>query len=128
MHWSDKYIGSSYDTWNCAEFVAHVAKHEYGHDVVLPNKIGRFLRAQQRKIKKHMYDYVMALPISEPEEGCVALMHGRKESCHIGITTFINNIPYVVHSMTGCNQVVRHKASDLEKYTLKVEGYYKWLK
>ncbi len=127
VHWSDKYIGLEYSKYNCAEFVALVAKNEYSHDIILPKNVGKFLRAQQKKINNHFFNYVYSVNITKPIEGCVVLMHGRKHSCHIGIFTYINKVGYVVHSMSGFNSVVRHKVSDLSNFNLKVEGYYQWL-
>lgn len=126
MHWSDKYIGLPYKDHNCAEFVALIARDHFDHDIVLPKNVGKFLRAQQKQIQSSFYEYVQALPILEPEEGAVCLMHGRRRTCHIGIVIFINKVPYVLHSITGCNQVVRHKVTDLHKYQLEVEGFYLW--
>ena len=127
MHWSDKYIGLPYSDHNCAEFVAMVAFDHYNIDIVLPADMGKYLRTQQKKINKHLFEYVDAQKLDDPIDGAICLMHGRKRHCHIGITVIINKIPYVLHSMTGCNSVVRHRVIDLHKFNLKVEGFYQWL-
>ena len=45
---------------------------------------------------------------------------------HIGVYCEVDGNKCVLHAMEGAGMVVLHRIRDLDKYFLKVEGYYTW--
>lgn len=61
-----------------------------------------------------------------PQEGDAVLMICAGRPSHIGVYCFIGGTEYVLHAMENAGMVVLHKITDLNKFLLKIEGYYKW--
>lgn len=127
MHWSDKYIGLSYDNYNCAELVALVMRKEFSMDVVYNFEMPDNVFGMSREIKRQLDKYLCE-PSDKPIEGGCVLMSGTKSLCHIGVCTKIRNTWYVLHCMKSAKQCIRQKMNSLATVGLRSEGVYRWQK
>lgn len=125
MHWSARYVGTSYAAGDCAELAARVQREVFGREVRLPTERGHGLRDRTRQIEDLKADY--AARTETPAEGDGVLMVSRGRIEHIGVYCEIDGMPYVLHAMRNAGQVVLHRLRDLAHQGLVVEGYYRWL-
>jgi len=123
MHWSHKYIGYSYNQYNCAQLCKEVLAEEFGFDLVLPSYSDN-LKDQSEKIESNKNKYLTETLI--PSEGDCVLMDAKYESCHLGVFVHIDGVDYVLHSMKAFGSVCLHKVRDIDKLGLKIRGYYRW--
>ena len=127
-HWSEKYIGRPYvlGDADCARLLADVRKEVFSLPV--PSEV-EVDRAQSRLSRVgQMTDLVAEYGIrtDDPQEGDAVLMICAGRPGHIGAYCLINNQGCVLHAMENAGMVVLHKIRDLNIFSLKVEGYYKW--
>lgn len=127
-HWSEQYIGSPYvyNKLDCANLVTRVKKEVFNFPVPAEMECKRedSLTARLRQIK-HIFDEY-GERTDDPQEGDAVLMLFAGRPGHIGVYCLVNKHKCVLHAMESAGMVVLHKISDLERYFLKVEGYYKW--
>jgi len=126
-HWVHNYIGREYikDVYDCASLFVDVAKNEFNKNVSIPvDRTG--MRYSEMSVEINQRKLSMADPTDKPEEGDAVLLITPKGLNHIGIYCVVNRVPHVLHAMGGSvAQVVLHKLRELDKYNLKVEGFYK---
>lgn len=125
VHWSDQYVGKPCNpvTYDCAEFAKDVLHNKFNKYITIPSRADT-LRGLSKQIESLKEDY--AYPVGTPQEGDGVLMMGRGRLDHIGIYCEINNIPYVIHAMRNCKQVVLTRIRDLDKIGLTFQGYWRW--
>lgn len=129
MHWSDKYLGLPYHKYNCAELMQLVLRKEYGinihYNFEMPEEDNVFgMSAEIKKQAKTYFDKKLESPV----DGCAVLMHGKRQLCHTGIATRINNSWYILHSINTAKMCIRQKINRVADYGLAIEGYYTWQK
>ena len=127
-HWSEKYIGRPYvlGEADCARLLSDVRREVFNLPVPSDVEVDR---AQSRLGRVgQMTDLVAEYGkrTDTPQEGDAVLMICCGRPSHIGVYCLIGGIEYVLHAMENAGMVVLHKITDLNKYLLKVEGYYKW--
>lgn len=128
MHWSENYIGKPYilGDADCAALVCEVREQQF--DGTVPE----FVLAMRENTRLKRVEQLESLareavkPTNNPDEGDVVLMLCRGRPSHVGVFCVVDGEPSVLHAMENAKMVVRHKTRDLEKFGLKVEGYYKW--
>lgn len=127
-HWSESYIGSPYihNELDCGNLVTRVRKEVFHLPVpeAMEMKREESLTAKLRQIKNLFSEY--GEKTDTPQEGDAVLMYCAGRPGHIGVYCEVNNDKCVLHAMEKAGMVVLHRISDLERYFLKVEGYYKW--
>ena len=128
MHWSENYIGKPYQLGDadCAALCIDVIENEFNGN--LPEFCKQY-RENTRLRRAHQLETLAREAThrtDKPAEGDVVLMLCRGRPSHVGIYCIVDNEPSVLHAMENAKMVVRHKIRDLEKFWLKVEGYYKW--
>lgn len=126
MNWSCKYIGLSYDDYNCAEFVKLVLKKELKIDLMFPFDMPVRIDKQSDEIKKQLKYYVDDTPIEKPVDFDMVVMSARKRFCHIGLFVRINGQAYVLHLIGTLALSSLHRIVDLNRIGVKLEGFYKW--
>lgn len=128
MHWSETYIGKPYRLGDadCAALVCEVREQQF--DGTVPE----FVLAMRENTRLKRVEQLEALAreavttTDNPVEGDVVLMICRGRPSHVGVYCVVDNEKSVLHAMENAKMVVRHRIRDLEKFGLKVEGYYKW--
>lgn len=128
MHWSENYIGKPYilGDADCAALVCEVREQQF--DGTVPE----FVLAMRENTRLKRVEQLESLareavkPTNNPDEGDVVLMLCRGRPSHVGVFCVVDGEPSVLHAMENAKMVVRHRIRDLEKFGLKVEGYYKW--
>ncbi|QWD55186.1 hypothetical protein [Polynucleobacter paneuropaeus] len=128
MHWSSRYIGQPYElgSADCARLLSRVRKEVFHLPVPDEIEIDR-LKSRLGRVGQ-MNDLVAAYGESTdcPKEGDAVLMVCAGRPSHIGVYCEVNNEKCVLHAMENAGMVVLHKIRELDKFFLKVEGYYKW--
>jgi len=130
MHWWEKYIGRPYELGrsDCASLVVEVLETEFGAD--LPSAV-KIERSNVRSVRN---DHLVSLtlehtePTTQPVDGDIVLMRCNNRPSHVGVYLNVHNEPHVLHAMENAKMVVLHRLRDIEKYLLKIEGFYKWNK
>lgn len=127
-HWSEKYIGRPYvmGEADCAKLLSDVRREVFSLPV--PSEV-EVARAESRLGRVgQMTDLVAEYgqKTEAPIEGDAVLMICAGRPSHIGVYCLICGIEYVLHAMENAGMVVLHKITDLNKFLLKVEGYYTW--
>lgn len=128
MHWSENYIGKPYRLGDadCAALVCEVQEQEF--DGTVPE----FVLAMRENTRLKRVEQLESLareavtPTDNPDEGDVVLMLCKGRPSHVGVYCVVDGEPSVLHAMENAKMVVLHRIRDLEKFWLKVEGYYKW--
>lgn len=128
MHWSETYIGKPYRLGDadCAALVCEVREQQF--DGTVPE----FVLAMRENTRLKRVEQLETLSreavtsTHNPKEGDVVLMFCRGRPSHVGVYCVVDNEKSVLHAMENAKMVVRHRIRDLEKFGLKVEGYYKW--
>lgn len=128
MHWSENYIGKPYKLGfaDCASLVCEVREQQF--DGTVPE----FVLAMRENTRLKRVEQLQALTreavttTDNPVEGDVVLMICRGRPSHVGVYCVVDNEQSVLHAMENAKMTVRHRIRDLEKFGLKVEGYYKW--
>lgn len=128
MHWSETYIGKPYRLGDadCAALVCEVREQQF--DGTVPE----FVLAMRENTRLKRVEQLETLSLEavtstdNPKEGDVVLMLCRGRPSHVGVYCVVDNEKSVLHAMENAKMVVRHRIRDLEKFGLKVEGYYKW--
>lgn len=128
MHWSSRYIGQPYElgSADCARLLSRVRKEVFNLPVPDEIEVDR-LESRLGRVGQ-MNDLVAAYGEStmHPQEGDAVLMFCAGRPSHIGVYCEVNNEKCVLHAMENAGMVVLHKIRELDKFFLKVEGYYKW--
>lgn len=128
MHWSETYIGKPYKlgSADCGTLVCEVREQQFNKTV--PEFV--FAMRENTRLKRVEQLEFLAreavTPTDKPDEGDVVLMLCRGRPSHVGVYCVVDNDQSVLHAMENAKMVVRHRIRDLEKFGLKVEGYYKW--
>lgn len=122
----DRFIGIPYSEadFDCADFVSHVRRELYGHEVRLPNGRERGDRGYA-VVSGRVEQY--ATPTETPADGDLVLM-GRKgrKGGHVGLYFHLDHEGYVLHSneTDGCS--VLHRSRDLPDFGTTIKGYFAW--
>jgi hypothetical protein len=128
MHWSSRYIGQPYElgSADCARLLSQVRKEVFCLPVPDEVEVDR-LNSRLGRVGQ-MNDLVAAYGdlTDSPSEGDAVLMICAGRPSHIGVYCEVNNEKCVLHAMENAGMVVLHKIRELDKFFLKVEGYYKW--
>lgn len=128
MHWSLRYIGQPYElgSADCARLLSQVRKEVFCLPVPDEIEVDR-LGSRLGRVGQ-MNDLVAAYGdlTDSPSEGDAVLMICAGRPSHIGVYCEVNNEKCVLHAMENAGMVVLHKIRELDKFFLKVEGYYKW--
>lgn len=128
MHWSTSYIGRPYvlGEADCARLLVDVRNEVFK----LPTPIEVDVQRAESRLGRfgQMTDLVdlYGEPTDSPQEGDAVLMICAGRPSHIGVYCLINGSECVLHAMENAGMVVLHKIRDLNKFFLKLEGYYKW--
>lgn len=127
-HWADLYIGQPYIVGqaDCARLLSCVRREVFKlpvpDEVEVQRAASRLGRAAQLADLVGIYGYAT----DNPKEGDAVLMLCAGRLSHIGVFCVVDHEPCVLHAMENAGMVVLHKIREIEKYFLKVEGYYKW--
>lgn len=140
MHWTDKYVGREcgpHIGFDCADLCELVQREVFGRTICLPSDkhykqhpsnmpVARFhAMAQQIELSKSDY----AVRTETPVEGDGVLIYTRGYKQHIGVYSYTQNEPWVIHAsdLKRGPQVVFQRVRDMIARGLKIEGYYKWI-
>lgn len=127
-HWSEQYIGIPYvaGSADCARLLSKVSSEVFHRivpdDIEVERSESRLGRAGQMSDLVAIYGEKADCPA----EGDAVLMICASRPSHIGVYCEVDGNKCVLHAMEGAGMVVLHRIRDLDKYFLKVEGYYKW--
>jgi hypothetical protein len=126
MHPAEQFVGIPYDeaTADCADFVAHVRREMFGHEVHLPN--GR-LRGEAGQGVLGELSRAYAVPTDAPLDGDLVLMKRRAGAGHVGLYFWIAGEAWVLHSNETNGASVLHRVRELPVWGALVEGYYRWV-
>lgn len=128
MHWSSRYIGRPYvlGDADCARLLSDVRQEVFMLPVPSIVDVERAASALGRagQVDDLVHEY--GEHTDTPKDGDAVLMICAGRPSHIGVYCNVNSDPCVLHAMQNAGMVVLHKIRDLEKYFLKVEGYYAW--
>ena len=127
-HWADGYIGQPYIAGkaDCARLLSTVRQEVFSLPV--PEEI-EVERSESRLGRSGQMTDLVALygeKTDSPVEGDAVLMICASRPSHIGVYCEVDGNKCVLHAMEGAGMVVLHRIRDLDKYFLKVEGYYTW--
>lgn len=124
-HPAERFIGIPYseDEMDCAEFVCHVRRELYGHDVRLPN--GR-PRGEEGQIALGELSKAYAVPTDRPVDGDLVMMKRRAGVGHVGLYFRIAGEGWVLHSNETNGESVLQPIRDLHTWGAIVSGYYAW--
>ena len=122
----DRFVGLIYDEdrFDCADFVAHVRRELYGHEVRLPNGRERGDRGYA-VVAGRVEQY--ATPTETPADGDLVLM-GRKgrKGGNDGLYIPLDHERYELHSNTTDRRSVHPRVRDLPDFGTTIKGYYEW--
>ena len=128
MHWSNQYIGEPYvlGDADCAKLVSRVRREVF--KMPTPEEVEVARHSSRLGRVGQMSDLIgkYGLPTNSPTEGDVVLMICAARPSHVGVYCEVDGEKCVLHAMENAGMVVLHKIRDLDKYLLKIEGYYKW--
>jgi len=112
------------DAFDCADFVAHVRRNLFGHDVRLPNGRPRGV-AGQLALGELSTPYAERTEI--PRDGDLVLMLDSGRKGHAGLFFHLAHEGWVLHSneRNGCS--VLHRVRELPDWGAQIEGYYRWV-
>ena len=127
-HWSESYIGQPYivNTADCARLLTRVRREVFKLPVPEETEVERFQSRLGRVGQLTDLVGIYGYPTDQPAEGDAVLMVCAGRLSHIGVFCIVNNEKCVLHAMENAGMVVLHRIRELDKYFLKVEGYYKW--
>lgn len=139
-HWTEAYVGRSCGTnteFDCGDLCKLVLKEVFGREIRIP-KDRQYVAAQEegtlakfRAMMQQIADNkdAVAVKTENPEDGDGVLIIARGYLQHIGLYTFVQFEPYILHAsdLKVGPQVVCQKVRDLEARGLRIEGYYKWI-
>lgn len=126
MHWTEPYIGRPYEhgVHDCATLVVEVQNTvfgrsipDYGERPALRSVEAEVLRAEVAKLTER---------IEAPEEGCAVQMRTAGSIHHLGVYCEVNGEPHVLHNVRRMGTILT-KIRDLPKFSMQVEGYYRWI-
>lgn len=125
-HWSQRYVGRPYaaGVYDCAALVEAVQREEFNRALSLPAERPAGWRSLSALIELQKANF--AAPTTSPVDGDGVLMVGRGYLNHLGVYCVIGGRPWVLHNMKRAGAVVLHRARELERYGLRIEGYYRW--
>lgn len=125
MHPAEAFIGIPYDAhgFDCADFVAHVRREMFGHEVRLPN--GR-PRGEAGQVALGELSKGYAVPTDAPRDGDLVMMKRRAGVGHVGLYFWIAGEAWVLHSNETSGMSVLHRIRELPAWGAIVEGYYAW--
>ena len=123
--WAEKYVGTSYAQFNCAEIAQYALAREFDYDLLLP-QIPRSDADMHRSILKHRKTYQLT---ENPHDGAIVIMRLNGRMCHIGIFCMTSpNIKhsYVLHAMQSMGQTILTRVCDLKKHAIKIMEFRNW--
>lgn len=127
-NWYRKFLAIPFSKMNCAEFVEHVLREQFGINYSFPQSGGSFFKESQQ-IREEVPNYCYKAGEGDiVEEGDLVLMHGKRRMCHVGLFVKDGRRDCVLHTerSKGCSML--HEIRDLSRYGFSVEGFYKWRK
>lgn len=124
-HWAERFLQIEYDRMNCAEFVEHVLREQFGRKYKFPQSRGS-LFAETAQIKEEIPKYVRQT--EDPMDGDLVLMHGKRLLCHVGIYVGLGVSDCVLHSEGRIKTSALHNIRDLKNFGYRLAGYYTWLR
>lgn len=120
-----EYVGREYrvGTYDCAHLAADVQRDVFGRDVALPNTHPMGSAGQRRAINA-MRDE-LGIRIDVPFPGCAAIL---SEGCltHLGTVALRHGKPWILHNSHKLGGACMHRLTDLERWGMRLEGYYAW--
>lgn len=127
-HWSDTYIGAPYvpGDADCAALFVRVSREVFQRSVPDAVEVDRAVSRLGRAAQ--MSDGVEAWGewVEDPQEGDAVLMVCAGRPSHIGVFCRVDNEASVLHAMENAGMTVRHSLRSLERYALRLEGFYRW--
>jgi hypothetical protein len=126
-HWSSKYVGKEYveGHYDCAHLLVDVQVNEFHRNVDFPIERKDHIFKISRQIDEHKTHFLESITPEEAQDGDVVLMVCLGRLSHIGVLCLIDSTRYVLHNLKSSGNVALHRIRDLERYALKLEGYYR---
>lgn len=125
-----RYVGRPYsDAYNCAHLARDVQAEVFGRQVHLPGVMPTGVAGQRAKINAMRDELAQSIP--EPVDGCAVLMSGKdaqgREVLHIGTVALrAPGDPYVLHNSAHFRSARYDRVSDLQRWGLRILGWYAW--
>lgn len=123
----DPLVGLPYcaDTFDCADFAAHVQQVLFGRTVRLPNGRARSSRGMAT-LKAEVGAY--GTPTDTPCDGDLVLMRdaGQRRAGHVGVFLRMAHEDWVLHSDEAFGGSVAQRVWELADFGSTIEGYYTW--
>ncbi len=119
------YVGREYRVglYDCAHLAADVQREMCGREINLPthHPMGT---AGQRRLIQGLRDE-LAERIDVPFPSCAAILV-EGDHVHIGTVALRNGEPWILHNSHKLGSAHLHRLKDLERWGMKLEGFYKW--
>jgi hypothetical protein len=122
-HWSDKYLGKSFE--NCSQFVEVVLREIFGRNFSFLEGTSDE-KENSNRIQKELFKFCLVEERQVFSEGDLVLMSLTERGCHIGLYIEMNNESYVLHYMPN-QGLFRHKLRHIKLVGYYIEGIYSWI-
>lgn len=123
MHWSERFLSIQQKDMNCAEFVEHVLREQFGRHYKFPQSRGS-LFIQSKQLRECVPQYCEKT--DSPIDGDLVLLHGLRMMCHVGIFVKIGRTQYILHTERKFKTAALHELNKIIYFGYSVEGFYKW--
>jgi hypothetical protein len=127
MHWSQNFIGISYERMDCSRLVAHVLDREFKlikTASYMMSKSPLAYRKDSKEIEINQSPIAERVDDGEEMDGDGVLMGTGGQLHHVGILCLINDRKFVLHTTKGTGSILQPIQSIRTNYT--IEGYYSW--
>lgn len=125
-HWSDGYIGRSYEqgTYDCASLAVDVMRDVFNKEIPDYGERPPLRSAAHAWLEAELYQRTRRLDV--PREGCAVQIAIEGRIKHVGIYCKVDGTPSVLHNIRK-HGVVRTRVADMPKWGWNIEGYYEWI-
>lgn len=123
------YIEGEFD---CADLARLVQREVFGREIALPGSRDYLSKSGPDKVaamaaQLEACKFDVARPVHAPSDGDGALLISRAKTNHVGLWCLIAGVGWVLHAASTQRQVVLMRVRDMERYGLRIEGYYAWI-